>query len=83
MNLLPQAIQALRDAPDGVPRLFIHHRAPHRRAAAEMLGGAERSTYPLHDAFATRAATPFRPARDAGRIALPATSRSTSPIQSP
>jgi hypothetical protein len=83
MNISPQSIQALRDVLDGVPRLFMHHRARHPRAAAKTLGGAERTTHPMHDAFATRAAAPFSQAGDAVLIAIPAPRRGTPSIQSP
>ncbi|AWI81088.1 hypothetical protein CEW87_18015 [Parazoarcus communis] len=81
MNIPPQSIQALRDVPDGVPRLFMHHRPRHQRAAAATLGGAERSTHPLCDAFATRAAAPFDQADDAVLIAIPAPRTGSPPIQ--
>lgn len=83
MNIPPQSTQALRDVLDGVPRVLMHHRARHQRAAAETLGCAERSTHPMHEAFATRAAAPFDQADDAVLIAIPAPRTGSPPIQSP
>jgi hypothetical protein len=61
----------------------MHNRARHERAAAETLDRAERSTHPIHDAFATRAAAPFDQAGDSVLIAILASRRGTPPIQSP
>jgi hypothetical protein len=83
MNILPQSIHALRDVLDGVPGTFMHNRTGHQRAATEMLGCTERSTHPINDAVASRAATSFGLADNSVLIAIPASRRGMPPIQSP
>jgi hypothetical protein len=83
VNILPQSTQARREGLDGVPRLFMRHRARHQRAAAEALACAEWSTHPIHDAFATRAAAPVDQAGNAVPVAIPPPRHATPPIQSP
>ncbi len=83
MNCLPQSAQALRDVLDGVPRTFMLNRARHQRADPQALGHSERSTHPIHGAFATRAAAPFGKVGDSVLSAIRAPRRGTPPIQSP
>lgn len=51
--------------------------------AAQTLDRAERSTHPIHDTFATRAAAPLLQAGDSVLIVILASRRTTPPIQSP